>query len=62
MARASEARWRAGTPLASGGTTLDGVPTMIKENIATKGVPVPLGTVATELVPAANDAPPAAPA
>ena len=33
---------------------------MIKENIATKGVPVPLGTAATELVPAAEDAPPAA--
>ncbi len=54
-ARASEARWRAGTPLA-----LDGVPCTIKENIATKGTPVPLGTAATVLVPAAADAPPAA--
>lgn len=60
MASASEARWRAGTPLACGGVTLDGVPTTIKENIATKGVPVPLGTAATNLVPAAADAPPAA--
>ena len=36
------------------------MPITIKENIATKGVPVPLGTAATELVPAAADAPPAA--
>ena len=55
MARASEGRWRRGEAL-----PLDGVPTMIKENIATRGVPVPLGTAATELVPAAEDAPPAA--
>lgn len=54
-ARASEARWRAGNAGA-----LDGVPITIKENIATKGVPVPLGTAATDLVPAAADAPPAA--
>jgi Asp-tRNAAsn/Glu-tRNAGln amidotransferase A subunit and related amidases len=33
---------------------------MIKENIATQGVAVPLGTAATELTPAAADAPPAA--
>lgn len=59
-ARASQARWRAGTPLRCGGVTLDGVPTTIKENIATKGVPVPLGTAATELVPAPEDAPVAA--
>jgi len=39
---------------------LDGVPTTIKENIATKGVPVPLGAATTKLVPAAADAPPAA--
>ncbi len=56
MARASEQRWLAGRPLGA----LDGVPAMIKENIATKGVPVPLGTAATELVPAVEDAPPAA--
>jgi Asp-tRNA(Asn)/Glu-tRNA(Gln) amidotransferase A subunit family amidase len=55
-ARASEARWRRGEPLSA----LDGVPCTIKENIATRGTPVPLGTGATELVPAADDAPPAA--
>ncbi|MEK8169465.1 amidase family protein [Streptomyces sp. M19] len=32
----------------------------MKENIATRGTPVPLGTAATELVPAAADAPAAA--
>ena len=52
-AKASEARWQKGTPQGA----LDGVPITIKENIATKGVPVPLGTAATELVPAADDAP-----
>jgi len=56
QAEASQARWLKGEPMGA----LDGVPTMIKENIATKGVPVPLGTAATELVPAAQDAPPAA--
>jgi aspartyl-tRNA(Asn)/glutamyl-tRNA(Gln) amidotransferase subunit A len=56
MARASEARWAAGTPAGA----LDGVPTMLKENIATRGVAMPIGTAATELVPAAADAPPAA--
>ncbi|MBI3707466.1 MAG: amidase [Proteobacteria bacterium] len=55
-ARASEARWRQGAPVGP----LDGVPAMIKENIATRGVPIPLGTAATELTPAAADAPPAA--
>jgi aspartyl-tRNA(Asn)/glutamyl-tRNA(Gln) amidotransferase subunit A len=54
-AQASEARWRRGEAGA-----LDGVPVMIKDNIATRGVPVPLGTAATELRPAAQDAPPAA--
>ncbi|GAP35028.1 amidase [Piscinibacter sakaiensis] len=56
QAAASEARWQAGAPCGP----LDGVPTMVKENIATAGVPVPLGTAATRLVPAAQDAPPAA--
>ena len=56
MARASEQRWRDGQPAGA----LDGVPVTIKENIATRGVPVPLGTAATELVPAAEDAPPTA--
>ncbi len=55
-AHASGLRWRAGTPL----SPLDGVPVTLKENIATQGVPVPLGTAATVLVPAAADAPPAA--
>lgn len=55
-ARASEKRWQAGAPRGS----LDGVPITIKENIATKGVPVPLGTAATEMAPAAADAPAAA--
>jgi Asp-tRNA(Asn)/Glu-tRNA(Gln) amidotransferase A subunit family amidase len=56
MARASAARFAAGRPLSA----LDGVPVTIKENIATKGVPLPMGTAATVLVPAAEDAPPAA--
>ena len=56
QAEASQARWMRGEPQGA----LDGVPAMIKENIATQGVPVPLGTAATELVPAAQDAPPAA--
>ena len=54
-ARDSEARWRRGQPRA-----LDGVPVTIKENIATRGTPVPLGTAATVLVPTPADAPPAA--
>ncbi len=56
QAEASQARWAKGAPIGA----LDGVPAMIKENIATKGVPVPLGTAATDLVPAERDAPPAA--
>ncbi|EFV85838.1 glutamyl-tRNA amidotransferase subunit A, partial [Achromobacter xylosoxidans C54] len=44
QARASEARWMKGEPQACGGYSLDGVPATIKENIATRGVPVPLGT------------------
>jgi Asp-tRNA(Asn)/Glu-tRNA(Gln) amidotransferase A subunit family amidase len=56
QARESEARWRAGQAL----SPLDGVPLTLKENIATKGVPLPAGTAATELVPAAEDAPAAA--
>ena len=59
-ARESEARWMKGEPLSAGGYTLDGVPATIKENIATRGVPVPLGTAATDLTPASADAPPAA--
>ncbi len=56
QARASEARWRRGEPCG----LLDGVPTMVKENIATRGTPTPLGTAATILTPAVADAPPAA--
>ncbi len=56
QAAASEARWHRGVPQGP----LDGVPTMIKENIATRGVPVPLGCAATVLAPAERDAPPAA--
>jgi aspartyl-tRNA(Asn)/glutamyl-tRNA(Gln) amidotransferase subunit A len=54
-ARQSEARWQRGQAL-----PLDGVPVTVKDNIATRGVPVPLGCAATLLVPAAADAPPAA--
>jgi aspartyl-tRNA(Asn)/glutamyl-tRNA(Gln) amidotransferase subunit A len=56
QAEASQARWLKGAPQGP----LDGVPVTIKENIATRGVPVPLGTAATELAPASQDAPPAA--
>ena len=59
-ARASEARWRAGTPIGGLGASLDGVPVTIKDNIATKGVPMPLGTAASDPAPQAADAPPAA--
>ncbi|MFM2279917.1 MAG: hypothetical protein RLZZ444_2148, partial [Pseudomonadota bacterium] len=55
-AAASEARWQRGEPVGP----LDGIPMTIKENIATEGVPVPLGTAATALAPARRDAPPAA--
>jgi aspartyl-tRNA(Asn)/glutamyl-tRNA(Gln) amidotransferase subunit A len=56
QARASEARWMRGEPMG----LLDGVPATIKENIATQGDPLPAGTAAVDLVPAAADAPPAA--
>ena len=55
-AKASTERWQNGE--AAG--PLDGVPVTIKENIATKGVAIPLGTATTRLVPAEADAPPAA--
>ena len=55
MASESQMRWRTGTERA-----LEGVPVTIKENIATRGVPIPLGTAATVLTPALEDAPPAA--
>jgi aspartyl-tRNA(Asn)/glutamyl-tRNA(Gln) amidotransferase subunit A len=57
QAKAAEERWRAGRPLSA----LDGVPLTIKENIATRGDPSPIGTRANEdAPPAAEDAPPAA--
>ncbi|MEO8656684.1 MAG: amidase, partial [Ramlibacter sp.] len=56
QARASEARWQRGEPLGP----LDGVPVTVKENIATQGDPLPLGTAASDLSPASADAPPAA--
>ena len=56
QAEAAQARWLKGAPLGA----LDGVPATIKENIATRGTPVPLGTGATDLAPAERDAPPAA--
>ena len=55
-ARASEARWTDGQPLSA----IDGVPGTLKENIASRGTPVPVGTAASLLTPAAEDAPPAA--
>jgi len=56
QARASEARWLAGQPL----SPLDGVPGTLKENIATKGCPMPVGTAASDLTPLDWDAPAAA--
>ena len=55
-ARESEARWMKGAPLGP----IDGAPLTIKENMATKGVAMPLGTAANELTPSAADAPPSA--
>jgi len=55
-AKASTERWQQGEPIGP----LDGVPVTIKDNIATKGVAVPLGTAATKLALAEADAPPAA--
>ena len=56
QARASTMRWQEGQPCG----VLDGVPVTIKENIASRGDPVPLGTRATDLIPAVASAPPAA--
>ena len=52
-ARASENRWVKGEPVGP----LDGMPVTVKELIATKDAPVPMGTAAIDLVPAAEDAP-----
>jgi len=55
-AAASTERWHNGEPAGA----LDGVPVTIKDNVATKGQPVPLGAASVKLVPAPKDAPPAA--
>lgn len=59
-AAAAARRWERGGPAGP----IDGVPITLKENIPTRGVPVPSGTAATEaageLVPAERDGPPAA--
>jgi len=55
-AEASAARWAKQAP--SG--PLDGVPVTIKDNIATRGEPKPVGTAANDLTPEPRDAPPAA--
>ena len=56
VAKASTDRWQAGEPMG----TLDGVPVTIKDNVATKGQPVPLGAASVKHLPAEKDAPPAA--
>ncbi len=53
---ASTQRWRISQPQGA----LDGVPVTLKELIATKGTPTPIGTAASDLTPAEQDAPPAA--
>src|SRR6266850_7397362 len=56
VAKASTDRWHKDEPTG----VLDGVPVTIKDNIATKGQPVPLGAASVKLVPSPVDAPPAA--
>ncbi|TMJ82031.1 MAG: amidase [Alphaproteobacteria bacterium] len=55
-AKASSQRWQQGEAMGP----LDGVPVTIKDNIALKGVPVPLGAASVKLVPSPVDAPPVA--
>jgi aspartyl-tRNA(Asn)/glutamyl-tRNA(Gln) amidotransferase subunit A len=55
-ARASTDRWQKSEPVG----TLDGVPATIKDNVATRGQPIPLGAASVKQVPAEKDAPPAA--
>lgn len=55
-AKASTDRWHKGEPMGM----LDGVPVTIKDNIATKDQPVPLGAASVKHVPSPKDAPPAA--
>lgn len=56
VAKAATERWQQSEPVG----TLDGVPVTIKDNVATKGQPVPLGAASVKLAPAEKDAPPAA--
>ncbi|MFA7415481.1 MAG: amidase [Rhizobium sp.] len=56
QAKASTERWLQDAPQG----TLDGIPVTLKELIATRGQPVPLGTAAVELIPSEADAPIAA--
>ena len=46
-ARASEARWMKAEPIGP----LDGVPVTVKDNIATRGEPTPVGTAAADMTP-----------
>src|SRR5579871_611445 len=55
-ARASTERWQKGEVT----NALEGVPVTIKDNVATKGQPVPLGAASMPLTPSPADAPPAA--
>ena len=56
VAQASTERWQKGESVGA----LDGVPGTIKDNIATKGQPMPLGAASVKHVPSPVDAPPAA--
>src|SRR5437588_1376490 len=53
QAKAATERWAKGAPLGP----LDGVPVTVKENIASKGVPMPLGTAAMPLKAYEQDSP-----
>jgi Asp-tRNA(Asn)/Glu-tRNA(Gln) amidotransferase A subunit family amidase len=55
-AEAATARWAKGEPKGA----LDGVPATLKDNIATRGEPKPVGTAASDMTPSHSDAPPAA--